>query len=277
MGSFALRPGIRRRPLRWRGTPVSPVIRSAAPVPPRSQSQPPTVAPVQDWPGRETRDQAERWNDENLYVLLPRLPAVGRALLKCDGANYRCWRPFCAVCARDYRPGPIAQLHALAHAYAGPHQVATIYLGVYRPGSLAAADVRRTHEMFRKRLDRAGFKGAIVVGGIEVAWQENWQRWLLHAQVLAIGVDADAWDRLETALEDSGTADPVMLKPLRNFDEQLSYCIKFVTYHQPGRRVVPLPPDRLVELAAWWSRYRFADCLFAYGARRRGGRLVVDK
>ena len=36
--------------------------------------------------------------------------------------------------------------------------------------------------------------------------------------------------------------------------------------------------DRLVELAAWCApRYRFEDFLFAYGARRRGGRLVVDK
>jgi transposase len=40
---------------------------------------------------------------------------------------------------------------------------------------------------------------------------------------------------------------------------------------------IRLPPDRLVELAAWWSRHRFEDFLFAYGARRRGGRLVVDK
>jgi hypothetical protein len=38
-----------------------------------------------------------------------------------------------------------------------------------------------------------------------------------------------------------------------------------------------LPPDRLVELAEWWSRHRFEDFLFAYGARRRGGRLVVDQ
>jgi hypothetical protein len=116
-----------------------------------------------------------------------------------------------------------------------------------------------------------------VAGGIEVAWQENWQRWILHAHVLAIGVDANAWTQLEAALEDSGTADPVMPKPLRNPDEQLSYCIKFVTYHQPGRRRVPLPGERLVELAAWWSRHRFEDLLFAYGARRRGGRLVVDE
>ena len=37
------------------------------------------------------------------------------------------------------------------------------------------------------------------------------------------------------------------------------------------------PPSSFVELAEWWSRHRFEDFLFAYGARRRGGRLVVDK
>jgi hypothetical protein len=277
MGSFALRPGIRRRPLRWRRTPISQVIRSAAAVMPRASSAPAAAAPAQAWPGKETRRKAEEWNDLRLEVLLPHLPAFGRALLKCEGANHRCSLPICAVCARDYRPGPIAQLHALANAYQGPHEIATIYLDLFPPGFLADVDVRRAQEMFRKRLDRAGFKGAIVVGGIEVAWQENWQRWLLHAHVLAIGVDANAWRRLEAALEKSGTADPVRPVALRNPDKQLSYCIKFVTYHQPGRRRVPLPPDRLVELAAWWSGHRFEDFLFAYGARRRGGRLVVDK
>jgi hypothetical protein len=53
----------------------------------------------------------------------------------------------------------------------------------------------------------------------------NWQRWLLHAQVLAIGVDPNAWTQLEAALEKSGTADPVRPVALCNPDEQLSYCI----------------------------------------------------
>jgi hypothetical protein len=277
MGSFALRPGIRRRPLRWRGTPVSQLKRSSAAVKPSSSSEPAAAAPAQEWPGRETRYEAEERNEDRLKVLLPRLPDVGRALLKCDGERHRCSLPICAVCARAYREGPIARLHALANAHPGPHEVATIYLDLFPPGSLADADVGRAHEMFRKRLDRAGFKGAIVVGGIEVAWQEKWQRWILHAQVLAIGVDPHAWTQLEAALEKSGTADPVMPKPLRDPDAQLSYCIKFATYHQPGRRRVPLPGERLVELAAWCSRHRFEDYLFAYGARRRGGQLVVDK
>ena len=213
MGTVAHRHRLRRRGSAPASTPISQLNRSAAAVEPSSRSESPAAAPALEWPGKETRREAEGGMIERLEVLLPRLPDVGRALIKCDGAHHRCSLPICAVCARAYRQGPIAQLHALANAYAGPHEVATIYLGLFPPGSLADADVPRAREMFRKRLDRAGFKGAIVVGGIEVAWQENWQRWLLHAQVLAIGVDANAWEQLEAALEDSGTANPVEHRP----------------------------------------------------------------
>jgi hypothetical protein len=225
----------------------------------------------------ETRREAEDRNEIRIEVLQPHLPLVARALFRCDGADERCSLPICAVCALDYRRGLIAQLHELANAYVGPHQVATIYLRLFLPGSLADADVQGTRDLLRKRLDRAGFKGAIAVGGIEVAWQAKWQRWLLHVHVLAVGVDPSAWERLEAALKDSGTDEPVQAVALRDPDEQLSYLVKFVTYHRPGRLRVPLPRDRLVELAAWWSRHRFEDYLFAYGARRRGGRIVVDK
>ena len=275
MGAVPHRPRLLRRGLRRR-PPISQLNRAAAAVEPNSSSESPAAAPELEWPGKETRSEAEALNDKRLEVLLPRLPHVGRPLLNCDGADHPCRLPICAVCALAYREGAIAQLHALANAYAGPHEVATIYLGLYRPGSLTDADLPRTREMFRKRLDRAGFKGAILAGGIEAAWQDSWQRWLLHVHALCIGVDANAWEQLEAALQDSGTAKPVEVVGLRDPDEQLSYCIKFVTYHQPGRRLVPLPPDRLVELAAWWSRHRFEDFLFAYGARRRGGRLVVE-
>ena len=42
-------------------------------------------------------------------------------------------------------------------------------LACTRPNSLGNADVSPTREMFRKRLDRAGFPGAVVVGGIDTA------------------------------------------------------------------------------------------------------------
>jgi hypothetical protein len=275
MGTLVPRLGLRRS-LIHRGRRSIIQLNPTA-VPPSSSSALVPAAPALEWPGKETRNEAEAHNDDRLHVLLPRLPHVSDALLNCDGADHPCRLPICAVCARAYRAGPIAQLHALAQVYSGPHEVATIYLELLRPGSLGAADPMRIREMFRKRLDRAGFKNTIVLGGIEVAWQEKWQRWLVHAHVLAIGVDAVTWDQLRAALKDSGTARPVVTQRLNDSDEQLSYCIKFVDYHRPGRRRVPLQPDRLVELAAWSSRYRFEDFLFVYGVPRPGGRIVVDE
>ena len=119
MGAVPHRPRLLRRGLRRR-PPISQLNRSAAAVAPSSSSASPAAGPALEWPGKETRREAEERNEERLKVLLPRLPDVGRALLKCDGADHPCSLPICAVCALAYREGPIAQLHALAHAYAGP-------------------------------------------------------------------------------------------------------------------------------------------------------------
>ena len=180
MGTLSHRRPLQRRPLRLRRTPISPpadqLNRSLAASVLPSASPGPLLAPLREWSGRETRQYAEKQNDDRLDALLPSLPNVARALIRCDGANHRCSLPICAVCARAYRQGPIAQLHALAQAktsYPGPRQVATIYLDLFDPGSLADADLRRAREMFRKRLDRAGFKDAILMGGIEVAGRRN--------------------------------------------------------------------------------------------------------
>jgi hypothetical protein len=276
MRDFARRHVLWLRTLRRRGTSLGPLNRSVSSVGSSSSSEAPVVAAL-EWPRKETRREAEARNEKRLEVLLPRLSEVGHALDECDSADHPCRLPICALCALAYRETAIPQLHALANAYVGPHQVVTIYLLLLEPGFLADADLMRIREMFRKRLDRAGFKGKLVMGGIEVAWQERRQRWLVHAHVLAIGVDAVTWKQLRAALKDSGTAQPVVTQRLKNPNDQLSYCIKFATYHRPGRKRVPLKPDRLVELAAWSSRYRFEDFLFVYEVPRPGGRIVVSK
>jgi len=62
-----------------------------------------------------------------------------------------------------------------------------------------------------------------------------------------------------------------------------SPTIKFVTYHRPGKngregraRAHPLPPDRLAELAKWWSKNQLSDFVFLYGARRRWGSIILE-
>ena len=155
---------------------------------------------------------------------------------------------------------------------------------IIRPVSLNRPTRNRSKNSLRKLLDRCGLNGAVLAGGIEVAWQARHQRWLVHAHLLMHGVDENGWAQLEKAYSGSDVNDPVARDPLNDEDRQISYLVKFVTYHRPGKRrgnrpprAYPLPAMRLAELASWWSRYRHEDFLFLYGARRRGTRIVVDR
>ena len=90
-----------------------------------------------------------------------------------------------------------------------------------------------------------------------------------------------AWKRLRGALRGIGPKFPVKVQRLRNPERQISYIIKFHTYFRPKSRsggarspAVPLPPDRLAELAKWWSGYQFDDFIFLFGAKRHGDQIV---
>ena len=154
-------------------------------------------------------------------------------------------------------------------------------LATYEAGHLEEADIGQNHEQVRQRLNRAGFRGAVLIGGTEVAWKNG--RWLLHLHLLAIGVEKADWRALRARWPSVDEAIPIKVDQLRDAERQLSYLQKFATYHRPGARGLsgpgrpyPLPPAQLEELITWWSQYGFADFLFAYGARRRGTRIVVD-
>ena len=107
-------------------------------------------------------------------------------------------------------------------------------------------------------MNRAGFRGAILIGGTEVAWKNG--RWLLHVHLLAIGVDKARWTKLRSRWPRVGVAIPIKVDQLKDVERQLSYLQKFATYHRPGARGLsgpaepyPLPSAQLEELIAWWS------------------------
>ena len=245
---------------------------------PRSSSEPAAAAPALEWPGRETRCEAERWNDLRLEVLLPR---SARRWSRTPQVRRR--EPSPARCRSV--PFALAPIGRARLRNSMPWPTPTPGRMKSRPSTLACS----RPAFWRMRTSGAPTKCSANVWTARASRARLWReasRWLGRRTGSAgscmpkcspSASTRTPGTQLEAALEKSGTADPVRPVALRNPDEQLSYCIKFVTYHQPGRRLVPLPPDRLVELAAWWSRYRFEDFLFAYGARRRGGRLVVDK
>jgi hypothetical protein len=187
----------------------------------------------------------------------------------------------CAVCARTQRLRQTAELARIASEYVGPHEVATLCLASYESGDLKEADIGQNHEQARQRLNRAGFRGAVLIGGTEAAWKNG--HWLLHLHLLAIGVEKADWRALRARWPRFGEAIPIKVDQLRHTERQLTYLQKFATFHRPGARgfsgpgsPYPLPPAQLVELITWWSQHRFADFLFAYGARRRGMHIVVE-
>ena len=73
----------------------------------------------------------------------------------------------------------------------------------------------------------------------------------------------------------------VKVQKLKDPIVQLTYLLKFVTYHRPGRQVgkkrataIPLPDAAFHELAAWWADTNCRDFLFLFGAREIAGCFV---
>ena len=191
--------------------------------------------------------------------------------------------PISARDARDFRVADIADRLRIAEEHEGPHEIATIYLGALPAGRLHSFDLRRPHWSLRKKLDRAGFSGAILTGGTEAAWLNKHGLWIPHCHLLGIRVPVQAWDRLRELLPDAGPAVALKIQALADLPDQLSYCQKFNSTHMPGKRgpidrapAIPLPGERLVEWAEWMFRYRFEAFGFHYGCRRRGGHIVPD-
>jgi hypothetical protein len=234
-------------------------------------------------PTLETLEDADKLNEIRIADLMGDASRIALALERCNELA-PCGQVICAKCSCRYRRHPIREMVRLAKSRQGSHQIATIHLETIPVGSLEGVSIKRVQNRLRKQLQRCGFAGSILVGGIEVGWDQENQSWILHVHLLAIGVLEEAWTKLRIALSDSGTAIPLKRQALRNVERQVSYLSKFTTYHRPlsrrsdGRsRALPLPRARLVELARWWAQYRFEDFAFLFGAKRRGGRGIVPE
>ena len=231
----------------------------------------------------ETLADAARIDEARIARLLSSRPDLAAEIEQREEDGRLVPSPISARDARRYRRYDTAERLRIAKEYEGLHEIATIYLRAFLAGQLHAADLKLAQAALRKTLQRAGFKGSILIGGTEVAWLAKDGLWILHCHLLAIGVPGDAWDRLREVLPDARPAASLKVQALEDFAKQLSYCQKFNSSHMPGKRrpngrarAYPLPAERLAEWAAWVAKYRFEDFGFLFGARRRGGRIVPE-
>ena len=231
----------------------------------------------------ETLRDAETRNLGRIEILANRGSAIAEALYECDAAS-PCDLPACARCALPYRIYFTSETLAVAHAYVGPHEFATIYLDAVEAGSLPDASLKRAHAALRKRLgsqriqrfsacrrDRGGVDRRR--SALDFASAPPGDR--RPPRTPSGAASSEAW-RFQTRRSAQG----------RDLERRGASALLHHQVHDlsPASEArprwalsrLPAPPARLEGLATWWARHRFEDFAFLYGARRRGGRIALE-
>jgi hypothetical protein len=158
-------------------------------------------------------------------------------------------------------------------------QVVTVLLESAPRGALDKLDPTRHRPVLRKRLKKAFGDGTAVLGGFEVAYKASARKWVLHVNLL-MG-DAQKSQLAAFRKQWSAIRRAVVMQPLKDAPRQLSYLLKFTTYHRPGKqhgprrgRAKPLNASEHRELVRWMSSFRFEDYVFLFNCRRKGRRIA---
>ena len=207
----------------------------------------------------------------------------GVYLQECRDGHYQCDRTYCPRCARTYRRYIAGELLRLHSEFAGEVRFLVVLLEAAPRGRLRDLRIARYLHSLRKRLVRAGLAYVPVIGGFEMVYRARSKEWVLHINLVMFGGAAKAIAEFEDGFRDNGLYRPVDPAQVEHPAEQLSYVLKFTTYHRPHQqrgprkaKALPLNPAEHVELVRWMARQDFTDHLFLFNARRRGASLQLS-
>jgi hypothetical protein len=213
----------------------------------------------------ETPSDARRESSRSQAVLerYRRSQICAEYLQDCREGLERCEKTFCPICARTFRRYFTGQLLRLNAECASKVSIAVVLLETAPKGKIDRLQIERYRHSLRKRLERAGLGDMPVIGGFEVCYKAREKVWILHINLVIF----------------SGNKiyRPITSADLNDKIRQLSYVLKFGTYHRPYKQIgsktskaVPLNPREHFELIRWMDQYEFSDHLFLFNARRRG-------
>ena len=228
----------------------------------------------------ETMADAQARQDTELdrFEQIAELSHVAGRLVSCS-AESPCAEVYCPICARLFRRWLISE--ALRHQSILDLQVLTVALELVPSKRLANFDLRVLKRRAAQRFRRAAPSAQFILGGIEAEYRQNDDAFLLHAHLLVPQLPFDEVNALRSAFADTGVTRAVKVQPLRDPPAQISYALKFTTFHRPGgqngsRRptAIPLPDNALKQLTLWRARHELLDFVFMMGLRRIDGALV---
>jgi hypothetical protein len=230
--------------------------------------------------GQRFETEADAGRESERSEKLLRGSGLGIFLQECRVGHYHCEEPFCPRCARSFRRWFIAESLRLAGTQPGKAHMMTVLLETAPHDKIDSLNIGRHSEILRKRLVRSGLGETVVIGGFEVVYKARMRRWILHAHLALFGANADGLARFEENFATSDLDGPVKTVGLNDFPEQLSYTLKFCTYHRPYKQTgperspaKPLNRREHLALAQWMHQREFTEFLFLFNVRRYGARI----
>ena len=204
-------------------------------------------------------------------------------LSECRAGYYQCNKTYCPICARTFRRWFIGELLRVIESESRTIHISTILLETAGRSHIDVLDAGAYRHLLRKRLERAGLDEASVIGGFEIFYHARSKRWVLHINLMIIGATERAIAKFENSFSANGFNRPTVTAGLRDLPEQLSYLLKFGTYHRPHKQhgpaksqAVPLNRKEHLALVQWMHQREFKDLLFLFNANRRGSTLVLS-
>jgi hypothetical protein len=206
---------------------------------------------------------------------------LAELLQECREGYYHCNRPFCPLCARVFRRWFVGELLRLTNGKENV-RVYTVLLKEAPQHNINNLDPTPFQHSMRKRLERAGMISVPVIGGFEIVYKAKSKVWVLHLNLVIIGGKMSAHKEFKRGFENSDMERPIIRAKLKDAPEQLSYILKFSTYHRPHEQhgpsrsdAKPLNPREHAALVKWMSQFEFKDFLLLVNARRKGSKVTL--
>jgi hypothetical protein len=204
-----------------------------------------------------------------------------RTLAECSANTIDCCKPYCPKCARAFRRWFAGELLRITEVDQRPMHIMTVLLKSSERDDICQLDPKAFRHLLRKRIQRSPLAGACIVGGFEVVYRARDSKWILHINLLVIGPKPAALNEFQKQFKSSFSR-PILVAQLKDPAEQLSYVLKFTTYHRPfeqtGPRKAsarPLNRSEHSALVRWMHQRRFQDFLFLFNAVRRGATIAL--
>lgn len=229
---------------------------------------------------KDSNDESLR--SENLLLFTKLNRSVLREYLhECRDGDYDCCQTFCPRCARTFRRWFIAEVLQATEGEARVDMM-TVLFEEAPSDKINILNPARYRALLRKRLKDAGLGDAPVIGGFEMIYRARSKQWVLHINLVIVGGDEAALAKFQRAFDESRIERPVVRVPVKDRSEQLSYVLKFTTYHRPRKQTgasksqaMSLNAPEHLALVKWMARYEFKDMMFLFNARRAGSTIAI--